>query len=341
MSDPHDPHVPAQEAPSPDRRRFLIRLAQMGALALGAGALYRLSYDPAGPQTLSRRRQGIVRLPGWAIPDMPPAMAVAHGSDRQRAVEAAFEALGGISKFVGRGDRVLLKVNAAFATPADLGATTHPDLVAALVALCLKAGAREVMVADNPINDAESCFRLTGIGAAAERAGAHVYLPRPATFRPYTLEGARLVRQWPLFYEPLERATKVIGVAPVKHHNRSGASMSMKNWYGLLGGRRNVFHQDINTIISELARMMKPTAVVLDGTVVMMRNGPTGGSLSDLVAGNALVVSTDQVAADTFGASLLERQPADLPYLAMAEAAGVGTTNYRSLAFHEVEVRSA
>ena len=39
-------------------------------------------------------------------------------------------------------------------------------------------------------------------------------------------------------------ATKVIGVAPVKDHNLCRASMTTKNWYGLLGGRRNQFHQD-------------------------------------------------------------------------------------------------
>ena len=85
--------------------------------------------------------------------------------------------------------------------------------------------------------------------------------------------------------------TKLIGIAPVKHHHRSGASMSMKNWYGLLGGRRNIFHQDIHTIIAELAAMVKPTLVVLDGTTTMMANGPTGGSLADLKQTHTMIVA--------------------------------------------------
>jgi len=107
--------------------------------------------------------------------------------------------------------------------------------------------------------------------------------------------------------------------------------MTMKNWYGLLGEGRNVFHQDINTIIAELAVMVKPTLVILDGTEVMVTNGPTGGSLSDLKRQNTLIASCDQVAADTYGASLLELAPKDLPYLAKAQQAGVGTTDYQSL----------
>ena len=105
----------------------------------------------------------------------------------------------------------------------------------------------------------------------------------------------------------------------------------MKNWYGLLGGRRNVFHQDINNIIAELAMLVKPTLVILDGTVTMVTNGPTGGSVSDLKKTNTMIASCDMVAADAFGGTLLNLKPADLPYLSIAEKAGVGTVDYESL----------
>jgi uncharacterized protein (DUF362 family) len=130
---------------------------------------------------------------------------------------------------------------------------------------------------------------------------------------------------------PFHGVTKLIGIAPVKHHNRAGASMTMKNWYGLLGGRRNQFHQDINGIIVELAMMVRPTFVVLDGTTSMMTNGPTGGSLADLKATNTLVVSTDPVAADALGATLLDRTWRDLPYLGRAAECALGTADFESL----------
>ena len=107
--------------------------------------------------------------------------------------------------------------------------------------------------------------------------------------------------------------------------------MTMKNWYGLLGGRRNVFHQDIHNIIKELAVMVRPSLVILDGTVTMMRNGPTGGSLSDLKQTDTLIVSTDQVAADAFGATLLEKSVDSLAFIKKAERAGAGTAAWRSL----------
>ena len=106
--------------------------------------------------------------------------------------------------------------------------------------------------------------------------------------------------------------------------------MTLKNWYGLLGGRRNIFHQEIHTIIAELALLIRPTLVILDGTLSMMRNGPTGGSLDDLKPTRTLIAGTDPVAVDAAGAALLDRTVDDLPHLRMAERLGAGTVDYRS-----------
>jgi len=258
-------------------------------------------------------------------------MSIVTGLDRAKTINRGFEALGGIETFIKQGDKVLLKVNAAFATPPILSATTNPQLVAEIARLCYKAGASTVVVTDNPINDPASCFSLTGIEEAAQSAGAKVLLPKEKFFQPTTVSNGVLIQNWPILWEPFQEINKVIGIAPVKDHHRSGASMTMKNWYGLLGGSRNIFHQDIHNIIKELAIMVTPTLVVLDGTTTMMTNGPTGGSLGDLKETGTMIVSTDQVAADAFGASLLGKKPAELPYIAKAEAARVGTADYESL----------
>ena len=312
------------------RRGFLGRCCKAGLLAAGTGLAGWWFHDSRGPSRTSGETAGL-EVPDFSIPEIPPRMSVVRGADRKQTVREAFKAIGGLEMFVKPGDRVLLKVNAAFASPALLGATTHPDLVEEVARLCYQAGAARVMVTDNPINDPASCFQLTGIERAARSAGADIILPREQLFAQVTVPAARLIRAWPVLYEPLGQIDRLIGMAPVKDHHRSGASMSLKNWYGLLGGRRNIFHQDIHTIITELAMMVRPTLVILDGTVSMMTNGPTGGSLSDLKSTDTMIVSTDGVAADTLGATLLDKQIQDLPYLAKAADAGLGTTDYRKL----------
>jgi uncharacterized protein (DUF362 family) len=317
------------------RREFLGRAAKAGATLLTAGAIAYATHAPDPPEPASDALAAS-GLPDFSIPEAGKRMCIARGVDRTRTLQLALQALGGIETFIRKGDRVLIKVNAAFASPPLLSATTHPELVSELTRLCLNAGAAAVQVTDNPINDPASCFALTGIGQAARGAGAEVILPEERYFRPLTLKDARLIQNWPVLLRPVAGATKLIGLAPVKDHHRSGASMVMKNWYGLLGGRRNIFHQDIQTVIAELARMVKPTLVVLDGTMTMMTNGPTGGSLSDLKETRTLIVATDQVAADAFGATLLDKTAADLPFIAKAEALGAGTADYRALSPIEV-----
>jgi uncharacterized protein (DUF362 family) len=314
-----------------ERRQFLSRATKAGISIAAAGIISAKLYDGYGPKA-AVDTGALVTLPDFSAPHKDgQTICIVKGSDRKATVTKAIELLGGIERFVTKGDIVAIKPNAAFASPPLLGATTHPELVAEVVRLVYKAGAKQVIVADNPINDPASCFILTGIGRAAGDAGAKVILPKPDLFRHTTLPEGKLIADWPIFYGPFAKADKLIGIAPLKHHHRSGASMTMKNWYGLLGGRRNVFHQDINTIIAELALMVKPTLVILDGTVVMVTNGPTGGSVSDLKRADTLIAGTDCVAADSFGCTLLGLKPSDLPYLAKAQSAGAGTTDYESL----------
>jgi uncharacterized protein (DUF362 family) len=325
--------TPAGDIPPPQvtpRREFLRRCWPAGVALAGTGLLARTLWNrhPPGQANVASTATGSL---DFSLTGGGPKLAIVTGADRAATLRRALAALGGIGRFIRPGDRVVVKVNAAFASPAILGATTHPVLAAELVRLCREAGAAAVIVTDNPINDPESCFTLSGIGPAIRAAGGDLVLPRNSDFAPRTLAGGQLLQRWPVLHTPFRGATKLIGVAPVKHHARAGASMTLKNWYGLLGGRRNQFHQDVNGIIVELALLVRPTFVVLDGTTTMMANGPTGGSVADLKSTHSLIVSTDGVAADAFGATLLGRTAADLPYLGRAAARGAGTADFASL----------
>ncbi|MDD3179319.1 MAG: DUF362 domain-containing protein [Opitutaceae bacterium] len=330
MTHPRSPHRPPHPGHVSSRREFLHRGLQAGAAIALTGGLGAWLWNRHPPGDFNRRAPTTL-LPDFSLKDSGRQMSLVTGTDRPAMLRRGLDAMGGLERFIKQGDRVMLKVNAAFATPAILSATSNPELVAELIRLCLAAGASSVLVTDNPINDPESCFNLTGLAPAVRAAGAELIVPRASQFMPGTLPGGRLIRDWPVLHGPFRGVTKLIGVAPVKHHNRAGASMTMKNWYGLLGGRRNQFHQDINGIIVELAMMVRPTFVVLDGTTSMMTNGPTGGSLADLKATNTLIVSTDPVAADAFGATLLGQSWRDLPYLGRAVELGIGTADFESL----------
>ncbi|MDA0711211.1 MAG: DUF362 domain-containing protein [bacterium] len=325
-----------------DRRDFLKRAGATGLAIAGSALGASLLYDPRSPAEYFRqdRVKDTRILPSFKVDRGPGAvtMAIARGEkDMDALVRAAVGEMGGIQSFIQKGDIVLLKPNVAFDRAPILGATTHPDVLKAVGKLCQEAGATRILIADNPINQPEGCFFKSGIQAAAREIGAELLLPKPSAFAPVKIDG-EVLSTWTMFYEPFEIANKVIGIAPCKDHNLCSGSMTMKNWYGLLGGRRNQFHQNIHGIVSDFPHMIKPTLVVLDATRMLMKNGPTGGSMGDVAKGQSLVVGTDMVAVDTFAYSLLGRDPAGLAYLHKAEARGLGTTRWRDQNWREIQV---
>src|SRR5262249_51240283 len=192
----------------------------------------------------------------------------------EERLRKALDAVGGLTHYIKPGDIVLVKPNVAFDRSPNLGATTPPDSLELLVRMLLvDCRAQEVRVADNPIESPADCFAKSGVRDATLRAGGRVYLPDSNAFKTLHTPGAELIANWSFFHRPLTNVDKVIGLAPVKDHNLCTASMGIKNWYGLLGGRRNQFHQSIHTIVSDLSLMMRPTLSILDGGHILMKNG--------------------------------------------------------------------
>ena len=323
----------------PSRREFIKRLGAAALATGGTALLWRALRDPTGER--GKPKEPTFRLRDYRMtpPSGAKVLGVARGDDYQQMLKMAIGAIGGLEHFIRKGDIVLIKPNVAFDRAPKLGATTNPEVLSVLVKLLREAGASEVRVADNPIESPENCFAKSGIADAARASGASLFLPSPSSFETLEVPGAKLIARWPFFYRPFRGVDKVIGVAPIKDHNLCHASMTTKNWYGLLGGRRNQFHQDIHNIVADLALMMRPTFVILDASRILMKNGPTGGDLSDVVPGHTLVAATDQIAADAFGYSeLLGRKSALPQYLYNARDRGLGNPDWRNVPMKEEQV---
>jgi len=320
------------------RREFLARAGATGALVAGAVAGGYALWQPRHFVPGFEEVKGL-QLPSYAIEPSGtlPSLAIAHGTDHEKTVRAALGALGGMSRFIRKGDVVMLKPNVAFDRPPALAATTHPETLRAVAKLVLEAGASKVIVADNPINSPTGCFLKSGLRQVASDLNLDLLYPEAGAFSPLQLTG-EVLQRWTFFHEPFKKANKVIGVAPCKDHNLCHSSMTMKNWYGLLGGRRNQFHQHIHSIVSDFALMMKPTLVVLDGINVLMKNGPTGGRLSDVKPMGTVVAGTDMVAVDSYGYThLMERDVAELTYLHKAHDRKLGNMNWKEAIYKEVQ----
>ncbi len=257
-------------------------------------------------------------------------MVIAQGDDPRQLVRKAIEGTGGIKRFVSRGDVVVVKPNIAWDRTPEQAANTNPQVVAEMVRLCQEAGAKAVIVTDVSCNDPRRCFQRSGIADAARGEGAQVILPEERMFREVDLRGDVLT-DWPVL-EPFLAADKMINLPIAKHHSLTGVTLGMKNWYGILGGPRHRLHQRIHESLADLADFMRPTLTVMDAYRVLMRNGPTGGNISDTALKKTVIASTDPVALDAYTAKAIWNiEPEALTYLKLAQERGLGTVKFESL----------
>ena len=311
------------------RREAMLQLLRVGGVAAGATAagvwLSEQSFRPVPARAEQARRDHRI-----ANDPQLPHLTVVQGGEPRQLVQRALEDLGGIRRFIGRQDVVVIKPNIAWDRTPEQAANTNPDVVAEVVRQCWQAGAKRVIVTDCSCNEPRRCFQRSGIQAAARAEGAEVILPDPERFRDVEMGGVAL-KTWPVFIPFLE-ADKIINLPIAKHHGLTGVTLSMKNWYGILGGQRNRLHQQIHQSLADLASFMLPTVTLLDGYRILLRNGPTGGNLEDVALKKTMVAGTDPVALDAYVAKAWwNLDPEHLPYLQMAAARGLGTVDYDKL----------
>ncbi|KKO20630.1 MAG: DUF362 domain-containing protein [Candidatus Brocadia sp.] len=322
------------------RRAFL-----KTSIAVGAG-IYGVSYLGGIKRTPAIKKFKEHRL--------KPGLIVAHGniSDAtdepvivKEMVRRAIKALGGLDKLVAKGDRVIIKPNIAWNQRPEFAANTNPYVVAALVELCKEAGAGRVKVMDHTCSvNPETSYTTSRIAAIAREAGAEVAYIHKNRFTDFAIHDGKALKSWP-FYEEMVYADEVdvlINVPIAKQHGTSRLSMGLKNVFGMIGGDRGSLHTDIHPKIADLNKFLKIDLTVLDAFRILKNHGPTGGRLDDVdnsaECARRIIVSTDPVAADAYGATLFSMQATEVGYIRQSHEQGLGEIDYRRKGFEEISV---
>jgi len=258
-----------------------------------------------------------------------PDLAVIEGESPALITKEAIKVLGGMGRFIAKGDKVMIKPNIGWDRKPEQAACTNPEVVKALVEMCREAGADRVTVMDNPCHPAKRTYVRSGIAKAAKDAGAKVPYPNTHKLKKIPLGGEKL-KEWEVFSEFTE-VDKIINVPIAKHHSLSRVTLGMKNWLGTLGGNRNALHQGLDHAMVDLAAFFKPVLTVLDAYRIMHRNGPTGGRLSDVRMNKTVVAGVDAVAVDAMGATYFDIPPSELLFLKLAQDRKLGTMDLEKL----------
>ncbi|HMA54583.1 MAG TPA: DUF362 domain-containing protein [Acidobacteriota bacterium] len=265
-----------------------------------------------------------------------PAMAAIEGESPAAITKAAIAALGGMGKFVGKGDRVVIKPNIGWDRTPEMAACTNPEVVKTLVELVLEAGAKKAIVIDNTTNQAKRCYVRSGIQEAVKQAGGDMLFVDDYRVKKMALKGEWL-KEWEIVQDVVE-SDLIINAPIAKHHSLCRLTLGGKNWLGATAGARNQFHQSLDKTIVDLSAFFKPRLTVLDAYRILVRNGPQGGRASDTELRKTVIAGTDPVAVDVFAASLFGVGPNELPYLGLARDRGLGQTDLGKVRFEKRKI---
>ena len=230
---------------------------------------------------------------------------VAISGEPVAATRKALEAMGGISRFVKKGQRVVLKPNMSFSRTPDFSATTHPLVVATAAQACIEAGAQQVLILDHTLQRAEFCLERTGIRDACKNIpGVHVLaLQEKKFFHEIKVPQGKVLERVEVMKEILDSQV-LINIPVAKSHSATGVSLGMKGLMGMIWDRESFHSQyNINQAIADLATVIKPQLTILDATRALASGGP--GGPGEVKKPNLVIAGIDPVAVDSYGVTVV------------------------------------
>ena len=314
-----------------DRRDFLKKTAALAAL--GAVSKFAAPLE-AAPKAV--KKSGT------------PDLVVVRNGEPAEMFERLIRELGGMEKFVKPGQTVLVKPNIAWNQPPEMAANTNPELVAAIIEHCKKAGASKVFVFDTTCNFWGDTYKTSGIAEAATKAGAVVVGGDSATdkkyleenFKEVTVPGAKVLKKM-VNHNLVRECDVFINVPILKVHGGAKLTCCMKNLMGTVSKEyHRYFHRHgLNQCIAECCSFRKPDLNIVDAYRVMIKRGPRGVDKSDVKLLRYQMGGTDMVALDTAGAATLNVPLRAIGHIAVAKSIGLGTTDLKSLNIKRIDLK--
>ncbi len=282
------------------------------------------------------------------IPGIPD-IAVCEGTDYFRSTLTAIEDIGGISKFIKRGDKVGILINSDFEIP---GTFVNPDISLAILKLCREAGAGEITLLQYVKEEywKRSIYFNEYEGLLSELVNLKensfpAKLTEPTFRLLHEVPGAKILKDIEIVSKSLE-CDVFINIPIAKHHATALLTSSLKNLMGLNTRKTNVsFHlgsgkrddpEYFAQCLADMSKLRKSDLVVVDSTLFLTTNGPSGpGEVKQL---DKVLAGTDPVALDAYCAGFLDFAPEDVLAIVKAHEMGIGTMYFQNLEIKENRV---
>ncbi len=275
----------------------------------------------------------------------PDIVAVRNG-EPAAMFEAAMKELGGMKEFVRKDQTVVIKPNMAWDRPPEMGATTNPDLMEALLKSLKEVGVRKVYLIDTTCDNWKNCIKSSKMEEIAKKYDAEIVCgdtQRDQAFvdkwflKNVEIKGAQKMKNVTI-NKLLKECDVFINVPILKNHGGATMTCCMKNMMGVVSKDMQMkIHQGgLHQCIAEVGSYRKPDLNIVDAYRVMTKRGPKGVDASDVKLLKTLMVGKDMVALDVLAAKLLEFPVDRIGHIKEGEKLGLGTSDISKLTIKKV-----
>ncbi len=273
------------------------------------------------------------------VPGTPGSYNEAALQDVYAMLKEAVDAVGGLRSVIRDGDRVVVRVNACWASRPETGIPSDPRVVEAFMRLIRdETRPKEVVVAERSSIGADTAtsFEVSGVGPAALRGGADRLLPLEKDERvPVCVPNPKVLLRPVYLPRTMLEADRLIFLPKMKVHKLTNITLAMKanqgalDWYDALRNHRADMHHKM----VDMLKIMRPHLVVIDALWPMQGQGPGSPYREDLIKDfNVIVAGKDPVAVDTVGATIMGFEAKhDVPMLRGAEMEGLGVATLEQI----------
>lgn len=261
-------------------------------------------------------------------------LAAIKGGEPDAMFDEAIKSLGGMSKFVKKGQTVVVKPNIGWDVSPERAGNTNPLLVNRIIKHCFDAGAKDVFVFDHTCDNWNKCYSNSGIEKAAKDANAKVVSgASEGYYQEVTVKQGKKLKKTKV-HELILESDVFINVPVLKNHSSADLTIGMKNLMGNVWDRGYWHSNDLHQCIADFTSWRKPDLTIVDAYYVMKKNGPRGVSKEDVVTMKSQILSTDIVAADAAAAKLFGKNPGDIDYIRIADEMKIGTMKLDKLSIY-------
>jgi len=265
-------------------------------------------------------------------------LVAVKGGEPAAMFDKAMESLGGMKAFIKKGQTVVVKPNIGWDVAPERAGNTNPLLIKRIIEQCFGAGAKEVYVFDNTCDNWKKCYENSGIEKAVKDAGGKLVPGNSeGNYQEVEIKGGKKLTKAKV-HELILSSDVFLNVPVLKSHSGTQLTISMKNHMGIVWDRGYWHRNDLHQCIADFASFRKPDLNIVDAYRVMMKRGPRGVSEEDVEIKKSLIISRDIVAADAAAAKVFGLEPANIPYIRIADQARLGTMDLTKLNINRIKM---